>query len=210
MTIVYMLLEVGLDTKKIKIKEVAYFLNILGNKISRVKILNNNITILLKDSKDIQNFIKFFKINQQFDLIVDIFGIDFLKTKVYNKRFVVKYIIRNILTNNDIHLEVEGSEHIQIPSISSIFKGAIWLEREVWDMFGLYFYDHPDLRRILTDYGFQGFPLRKDFPLSGFIELRYDDSLGRIIYEPVTLSQEYRFFEFKNPWKDEKKLNIKK
>ena len=66
-------------------------------------------------------------------------------------------------------------------------------------MFGLYFYDHPDLRRILTDYGFQGFPLRKDFPLSGFIELRYDDSLGRIIYEPVTLSQEYRFFEFKNP-----------
>ena len=194
-----MLLKVNLDTKKIKIKEVNYLIKVFGSKLSKVRIVQNTIILVLKKASDIQYIVKFLKINQQFTLMVDLFGIDFLKNKPYNQRFVVKYILRNILTNNEMNIEVEGSEHMQIPSISSIFKGSIWLEREVWDMFGLYFYDHPDLRRILTDYGFQGFPLRKDFPLSGFIELRYDDSLGRIVYEPVSLSQEYRFFEFKNP-----------
>lgn len=196
-----MLLNINLKTKKIKIKEVIFFLNVLGNKVIRVRIVNNVIILVLSNVNDLALLVKFFKINQQFNFIVDIFGIDFLKNNKYDKRFVVKYIVRNILTNNELNFEVEGSEYMQIPSVSSIFKGAIWLEREVWDMFGIYFYNHSDLRRILTDYGFSGFPLRKDFPLSGFIELRYDDSLGRIIYEPVTLTQEYRFFEFKNPWK---------
>ena len=86
------------------------------------------------------------------------------------------------------------------PSVSSIFSSAVWAEREVWDMYGIFFSDHPDLRRLLTDYGFEGHPLRKDFPLTGTVETRYDEREGRVIYEPVTLTQEFRDFDFMSPW----------
>ena len=88
----------------------------------------------------------------------------------------------------------------RLSSVSSVFKSASWLEREVWDLFGIFFSEHSDLRRILTDYGFQGFPLRKDFPLTGFVELKYDDEMKRVSYDSLELSQEFRFFDFQSPW----------
>jgi NADH-quinone oxidoreductase subunit C len=91
-------------------------------------------------------------------------------------------------------------EEAVVKSASSIYKSSLWLEREIWDMFGIFFSEHPDLRRILTDYGFEGFPLRKDFPLSGFNEVRYDDEVKRIIYEPIEITQEFRSFDFLSPW----------
>ena len=97
-------------------------------------------------------------------------------------------------------IEVSVSELQGIESVSSLFPSAIWAEREIWDLYGIYFFGHPDLRRILTDYGFQGHPFRKDFPLSGYIELRYDSSRQRVVYEPVQLTQEYRLFDFISPW----------
>jgi len=87
-----------------------------------------------------------------------------------------------------------------VPSVSEIFSSANWLERECYDMFGVLFYNHPDLRRILTDYGFDGYPLRKDFPLTGFLEVRFDDEINRVVFEPVAVTQEYRYFDFISPW----------
>lgn len=97
-------------------------------------------------------------------------------------------------------IEVSVSELQAVESVSSVFPASIWAEREIWDLYGIYFFGHPDLRRILTDYGFQGHPFRKDFPLSGYIELRYDSSKQRVVYEPVQLTQEYRLFDFISPW----------
>ena len=99
-----------------------------------------------------------------------------------------------------IFLNISNSELESVSSIESIFKSANWFEREVWDMFGVYFLNHPDLRRILTDYGFEGYPLRKDFPLSGYTQVRYDEELKRVILEPLELTQEYRYFNFISPW----------
>ena len=97
-------------------------------------------------------------------------------------------------------MKVETDEDTPVPSISGLFPGADWFERETYDMYGVLFSDHPDLRRILTDYGFDGYPLRKDFPLTGYVEVRYDDEKKRVVYEPVRLNQEYRDFDFLSPW----------
>jgi NADH-quinone oxidoreductase subunit C len=99
-----------------------------------------------------------------------------------------------------MNVKIQISELTSIPSITGIFKSACWMEREVWDMNGIFFENHPDLRRLLTDYGFEGHPLRKDFPISGYVELRYDDSQKRVIYESIEMSQEYRIFNFKSSW----------
>jgi len=141
-------------------------------------------------------------------LLIDLTAVDFLKI---NKRFILCYNYLNIFFNYRIYLYFYVNNLFNyfnlieiknmISSISNIFSNAVWLEREVWDMFGIFFFNHPDLRRILTDYGFQSFPLRKDFPLTGFYEIRYDETLKIIIYESLNLIQEYRFFNFINPWK---------
>ena len=99
-----------------------------------------------------------------------------------------------------LRVKVATNEDQPIPSVSSIWQSAIWFERETWDMYGVYFADHPDLRRILTDYGFDGHPLRKDFPLTGHVEVRYDNEAGRVVYEPVMLQQEFRSFDYASPW----------
>ncbi len=116
------------------------------------------------------------------------------------ERFEVNYHLLSITENHRIRLKVSTDEATAVPSVTSLWPVAGWLEREVFDMYGVGFAGNPDLRRILTDYGFQGFPLRKDFPLTGYVEVRYDDDQKRVVYEPVKLSQEFRSFDFESPW----------
>ena len=128
----------------------------------------------------------------------DLWGIDFFDS---SRRFNVRYYFTSINYTFSLFIAIPLSNSYPVtPTISKIFDSANWLEREVWDMYGIIFNNHDDLRRILTDYGFEGHPFRKDFPLSGYSQLRYDDTLKRIVSEPIELSQEYRYFEFNNPW----------
>jgi NADH-quinone oxidoreductase subunit C len=116
------------------------------------------------------------------------------------KRFHVVYHLLSPTLNARIRLRAEADENTQVPSIIAVFPGADWFERETYDLYGVIFTGHPDMRRILTDYGFDGHPLRKDFPLTGFVEVRYDDQEKRVLYEPVRLNQEFRNFDFLSPW----------
>ncbi|GGF79208.1 MULTISPECIES: NADH-quinone oxidoreductase subunit C [Rhizobium] len=128
---------------------------------------------------------------------IDACGVDY-PARV--KRFDVVYHLMSPKQNQRIRVKLETAEDEPVPSVTSIYPGADWAEREAWDMYGILFTGHPDLRRILTDYGFEGHPLRKDFPTTGFVEVRYDDSLKRVVYEPVELRQEFRSFDFLSPW----------
>ncbi|TNB48061.1 NADH-quinone oxidoreductase subunit C [Martelella lutilitoris] len=129
--------------------------------------------------------------------IIDVCGVDWPGRA---QRFDVVYHLLSPTQNMRIRIKVAVEEDEVVPSITSIFPGADWFERETWDMYGIPFSGHPDLRRILTDYGFEGHPLRKDFPTTGFVELRYDEEAKRVIYEPVELRQEFRSFDFLSPW----------
>ena len=132
-----------------------------------------------------------------FRLLMDITALDYPQRE---ERFEVVYQLLSVTQNQRIRVKVMTSEDVPVPSVTGVFSSAGWLEREIWDMYGIYFSDHPDLRRILTDYGFEGHPLRKDFPLTGYVELRYDDELKRVVYEPVKLTQDFRRFDFLSPW----------
>lgn len=136
--------------------------------------------------------------NCQYKLLSDLCIVDY---PTRQNRFDVIYNFLSIRYNARIRVKVIINELQVIPSITSIFQGANWWEREAWDMFGVFFSNHPDLRRILTDYGFEGHPLRKNFPLTGFTEVRYSEIKKRVIYEPLALSQEFRTFNFESPWK---------
>ena len=136
-------------------------------------------------------------INCQFKQLIDVCGVDYPGR---GNRFDVVYHLLSMTHNNRIRVKVHTDEETPVPSVTGLFSCANWWEREAWDMFGIYFSGHPDLRRILTDYGFEGHPLRKDFPLSGFVEVRYDDEQKRVVYEPVKLAQELRSFDFLSPW----------
>ncbi len=129
--------------------------------------------------------------------LIDICGVDYPKRA---DRFDVVYHLLSPRQNLRIRVKVATNEDKPVPSACSVFPGADWFEREAWDMYGIMFTDHPDLRRILTDYGFEGHPLRKDFPTTGFVEVRYDDNAKRVVYEPVELKQEFRNFDFLSPW----------
>lgn len=135
--------------------------------------------------------------NMRFSTLVDITAVDWPGRR---KRFDVVYHLLSMYRNHRIRLKVELGEQDIAPSITDIHPSANWFEREVFDMFGILFSGHPDLRRILTDYGFRGYPLRKDFPTTGYTEVRYDEALKRVVYEPVQLVQEYRQFDFMSPW----------
>lgn len=135
--------------------------------------------------------------NCQYKLISDICAVDYPQRK---SRFEVVYNLLSIRFNTRIRVKVLINELQAVESLTSIYKGASWWEREVWDMYGIFFSNHPDLRRILTDYGFEGYPLRKDFPLSGYLEVYYSELKKRVVYEPIHLSQKYRSFEFNSPW----------
>ena len=135
--------------------------------------------------------------NCQFKQLVDLTAVD---RPDQAERFEVVYNLLSLKQNQRVRLKLLTDERTPVASVSKIFSSAIWLEREAWDMFGIFFADHPDLRRILTDYGFEGHPLRKDFPLTGFKEVRYDEEQKRVVYEPVKLPQEFRRFDFMSPW----------
>lgn len=166
--------------------------------------------------EDVSKVILFFKDNPSLDMscLIDIAGVDYPEN---DKRFTIVYNLLSITKNLRIKVKTSIGENQPMSSITDIFPCADWYEREIWDLFGIRFSGHKDLRRILTDYDFDGFPLRKDFPLSGFVQFKYDDETSRIISEPVKLEQEYRDFDNLSPWEgmtknlpgDEKKNNIK-
>jgi NADH-quinone oxidoreductase subunit C len=132
-----------------------------------------------------------------FEVLIDICGVDYPERE---KRFDVVYHLLSPRRNQRIRIKCETDEDTAVPSAVEVFPAANWFEREAYDMYGILFSGHPDLRRILTDYGFQGYPLRKDFPLTGYVEVRYDDAQKRVVYEPVKLTQEFRSFDFESPW----------
>lgn len=135
--------------------------------------------------------------NCLFKQLMDVTAVDFPERE---ERFEVVYNLLSPKQNLRVRVKVATDETTPVPTASTAFSSAIWFEREVWDMYGIYFADHPDLRRILTDYGFDGHPLRKDFPLTGYVEVRYDEDQKRVVYEPVKLTQEFRQFDFVSPW----------
>ncbi|MFQ5617878.1 MAG: NADH-quinone oxidoreductase subunit C [Rhodospirillales bacterium] len=136
-------------------------------------------------------------VNCRFQQLMDLCGADYPEREM---RFEVVYNLLSLTHNMRVRVKVETDEETPVPSVSGVFSSATWWEREAWDLFGIYFSEHPDLRRIMTDYGFEGHPLRKDFPLTGYVEVRYDDEQKRVVYEPVKLTQEFRSFDFLSPW----------
>jgi NADH-quinone oxidoreductase subunit C len=132
-----------------------------------------------------------------FKMLVDVTAVDY---PARPERFEIVYNLVSLRLNRRVRVKCTTDEDSPVPSVVAVFSTAGWFEREVWDMFGVFFSDNPDLRRILTDYGFDGHPLRKDFPLTGYVELRYDDEQKRVVYEPVKLKQEFRSFDFVSPW----------
>jgi NADH-quinone oxidoreductase subunit C len=132
-----------------------------------------------------------------FEQLIDVCGVDYPDRP---QRFEVVYALLSVSLNRRLRVKIATDEDTPVPSVVSIYPSANWFERETWDLYGVFFADHPDLRRILTDYGFDGHPLRKDFPLTGYVELRYDPDQRRVVYEPVKLTQDFRTFDFSSPW----------
>jgi NADH-quinone oxidoreductase subunit C len=135
--------------------------------------------------------------NCQFKMLVDLCGVDYPER---DQRFEVVYHLLSLKHNQRVRVKVTTDETTPVPSVTGVFGAANWYEREVWDMYGVYFADHPDLRRLLTDYGFEGHPMRKDFPQTGYVEVRYDEEQKRVVYEPVAMRQDWRSFDFLSPW----------
>ena len=174
----------------------------LTTKINNSKIEHNQLDISI-DQEDLLDVITFLKTNKntKFRQLIDITAVDYPESA---KRFKLVYLLLSHEFNNRIKINYSVSENEIINSIVKIFPSANWMEREVFDMYGIKFKDHPDLRRILTDYNFEGHPLRKDFPLTGHNEVRYSEEDKKVIYEPVKLEQNYRDFDFESPWEGTK------
>ena len=170
----------------------------LSSKIQNSLIENDELLLEINE-KDLIEVIQFLKSNEncKFKQLIDIAGVDFPQEE---KRFKLIYLFLSHEHNNRVKLSINFEINQIIQSITKIFPSANWMEREVFDMYGIKFKNHPDLRRILTDYGFKGHPLRKDFPLTGFNEVRYSEKEKKVIYEPVKLEQNYRNFDFESPW----------
>lgn len=161
--------------------------------------LRNGQLILHARRDEIQRVLTYLRddSNCQFKVLVDLCGADYPDRP---ERFDVVYNLLSMTHNQRIRVKVATDEETPVPSVVPVFSTAGWFEREAWDLYGIFFSDHPDLRRLLTDYGFEGHPLRKDFPLTGYVEIRYDDEQKRVIYEPVKLVQDFRTFDFMSPW----------
>ena len=170
----------------------------LSSKVKSSSIENDELLIEV-DEKDIVDVVQFLKSNEncKFKQLIDIAGVDYPENE---KRFELVYLFLSHENNLRIKLLIKFETNQSISSLTKIFPSANWMEREVFDMYGIKFKNHPDLRRILTDYGFKGHPLRKDFPLTGFNEVRYSEKEKKVIYEPVKLEQNYRNFDFESPW----------
>jgi len=170
--------------------------------------INFNQLFININIENLSSTILFLKTNDKcrFKQLIDITAVDYPQKE---KRFKLVYLLLSHENNLRIIINSEIEEKTEVPSITKIFPSANWMEREVFDMYGISFKDHPDLRRILTDYGFTGYPLRKDFPLTGHTEVRYSESKKKVVYEPVKLDQEYRTFDFGSPWEGTKYIKDK-
>ena len=174
----------------------------LSTKINSSKIKHNHLYLNI-DANDLLDIMLFLKTNNNtmFRQLIDITAVDYPQNE---KRFKLVYLLLSHEFNQRIHLDYNINEKEIVNSITSVFPSANWMEREVFDMYGINFKNHPDLRRILTDYGFEGHPLRKDFPMTGHNEVRYDEATKKVIYEPVKLEQNYRNFDYESPWEGTK------
>ena len=167
--------------------------SVTGHRVAHGEL---TVTALARDIVKVVTFLRD-DARCQFVSIIDVTGVDWPGRE---NRFDVVYHLLSPRKNLRIRLKVEVGEGTPVPSIIGVFPGANWFERETYDLYGVVFAGHPDMRRLLTDYGFEGHPLRKDFPLTGFVEVRYDDEQKRVVYEPVRLTQEFRNFDFLSPW----------
>jgi len=174
----------------------------LTTKINDSKIVHEQLYLSI-DNEDLLDVILFLKTNKdtKFKQLIDITAVDYPEN---SKRFKMVYLFLSHQFNQRIIISSLINENEVVPSLTKIFPSANWMEREVFDMYGVKFKDHPDLRRILTDYGFEGHPLRKDFPLTGHNEVRYSEDEKKVIYEPVKLEQNYRNFDYESPWEGTK------
>jgi NADH-quinone oxidoreductase subunit C len=172
--------------------------NALGPSVTCHVVANGELTVHAK-AADVVSVAKFLRDDPacQFVNIIDVTAVDWPSRE---KRFDVVYHFLSPRLNQRVRLKVATDETTPVPSLIDIFRGADWFERETYDLYGVLFTGHPDMRRILTDYGFEGHPLRKDFPLTGFVEVRYDGEQKRVVYEKVALAQEFRSFDFLSPW----------
>jgi len=170
----------------------------LADDIIEAAVADGALTVAVQ-RPSIEKVLKFLRddTNCQFTQLVDLCAVDFPERE---ERFDVVYHLLSMNHNLRIRVKVTASEETAVPTASKVFSCANWFEREVWDMYGVFFSDHPDLRRILTDYGFDGHAQRKDFPLTGYVEVRYDEEQKRVVYEPVKLTQDFRTFDFESPW----------
>ena len=201
----------------LKLKEIEQVINSeLTSKIKRTSI-NFNELLIETTEDDITQVIFFLRLHEKlkFRQLIDIAGVDYPEEE---KRFKLIYLLLSHEMNTRIKISINFEIGKKIPTMTKVYPSANWMEREVFDMYGIEFIDHPDLRRILTDYNFEGHPLRKDFPLTGFNEVRYSEKDKKVIYEPVKLEQNYRDFDFESPWQgtqyikqlNEKNINDKK
>jgi NADH-quinone oxidoreductase subunit C len=186
------------DTNAVLLELAGYIKDHLGDAVVDWGVDRRELC-LETSSDSICKVLKFLRddVNCLFKTVVDVCGVDYPER---SPRFDIVYNLLSYNLNQRLRIKVKAGEDSQIPSIAEIYPAAGWFEREVWDLYGVFFSEHPDLRRILTDYGFDGHPLRKDFPLTGHVEVRYDDEQQRVVYEPVTLTQSFRTFDFMSPW----------
>lgn len=166
--------------------------------IQNIVIIKNEV-IIYTFPKHLYSLIYFlcYYTNSLYQTVPDMTAVDYPEN---NDRFEVVYNLTSVVYQHRIRVKTLVNETTPLPSLTSLYDGVNWMERETWDMFGIYFYNHPDLRRILTDYGFDGFPLTKNYPLSGYMEVRYDDEQKRVVNEPIEISQEFRNFDMVSPW----------
>lgn len=176
----------------------AYIAGARPDDVLGTTVAHGELTVLVRADRvvEVMTFLRDDS-NCQFAMLVDVCGVDYPERP---QRFEVVYHLLSLRLNQRVRVKLSTDEETPVPSITGVFSTANWFEREVWDLYGVLFSDHPDLRRILTDYGFEGHPMRKDFPLTGYVELRYDTEQKRVVYEPVTLTQEFRSFDFMSPW----------
>jgi NADH-quinone oxidoreductase subunit C len=170
----------------------------LGSPVTGTSVELGELTVTV-EAGEIVRVLRFLRDDPRcrFEILIDVCGVDYPERE---RRFDVVYHLLSVRLNQRIRVKLETDETTPVPSVVEVFPSANWYEREAFDMYGILFSGHPDLRRILTDYGFQGYPLRKDFPLTGYVEVRYDDQQKRVVYEPVRLTQEFRTFDFESPW----------
>ncbi len=175
-----------------------YIQGMVSDRVSSHRVVNGEL-VLVTDASHIAPLLTFLRDDEhcRFSQLMDVTAVD-RPNRV--ARFEVVYNLLSLVKNRRIRVKLSVDEHTPVPTVTDIYPAANWFEREVWDMYGVFFDSHPDLRRILTDYGFEGHPQRKDFPLTGFVELRYDEDQKRVVYEKVKLNQAYRSFDFLSPW----------